>query len=137
MTLKDALAQFIATNDLASQPLELAERILNSPKQQRLADRIPLYPHRTAKKESLCQLRWRHLQHVTTMARDPSYDRDETEKKLLQNFEYFFGRLRKRRRDEVPSDSLRRYFMVNNILNQVDARRAWLEEQADRDSIST
>ena len=31
MTLKDALTQFIATNDLAVQQLELAERILNAP----------------------------------------------------------------------------------------------------------
>jgi hypothetical protein len=76
MTLKHAITQFIATNDLAPQQLELAERILNAPKPGReLADRIPLYPHRTAKKESLCQLRWRHLQHVTTMARDPNHDR--------------------------------------------------------------
>jgi hypothetical protein len=56
--------------------------------------------------------------------------RDELRDKLCNNFEYFFGRLRKRRRDQVPSDQLRKNFMVFQILDQVDARRAWLVEQS-------
>jgi hypothetical protein len=132
--LKEAIDQLIASTDLASQQLELLERVLkglNSPEpERRLADRIPLYPSRRAKRESLCQLRWRHLQSVTAMARDPDYDRDETMAKLLGNYEWFFGRLRFRRRDEVPSDSLRKFFIVSAILDQVDARRAWLINQS-------
>jgi hypothetical protein len=50
MTLKDALAQFIATNDLAAPQIELLERVLNPPAERKLADRIPLYPPRNAKR---------------------------------------------------------------------------------------
>jgi hypothetical protein len=56
--------------------------------------------------------------------------RSELYEKLLGNYDYFFGRLRRRRRDEVPSDHFRKQIIVTQILNQVDARRAWLEEQA-------
>jgi hypothetical protein len=48
----------------------------------------------------------------------------------LLNYEHFYGRLRRRRRDEVPSDELRKDFIVSNILDQVDAYRARLEEES-------
>ena len=83
------------------------------------------------------QLRWRHLDHVTSMARG-NQSRAELREILCKNFEYFFrGPLRKRRRDEVPSDELRKNIMVFQILDQVDAHREWLAEQSDHDSIST
>jgi len=42
--------------------------------------------------------------------------------------DHFFGRLRRRRRDEMPSDKLRQNFMV--FCDLVDERRAELEEEA-------
>jgi hypothetical protein len=87
--LKDAIANFIATNDLAAPQLELLERVLDAPKERELADRIPLYPPRTAKRESLCQLRWRHLQSVSTMARSND-SRADLFKVLRKNYEHFF-----------------------------------------------
>src|SRR5882672_6691066 len=85
-----------------------------------------LYPHRTAKRDSLCELRWRHLDQVDSMARG-NETLDELYAVLLKNFEHFYGRLRKRRRDEVPSDALRREIMVMNIINLVEERRAEIE----------
>jgi hypothetical protein len=79
--------------------------------------------------DSECQLRWRHLDHVDDMA-GRNTPRAETMRVYLRHYEHFFGRLRKRRRDEVPSDQLRKFFIVSNILDQVDARRAEIEEEA-------
>jgi hypothetical protein len=90
-----------------------------------------LYPPKTAKRESLMELRWRHLDHVDSMARGNSSPA-ELRKTLRKNFEHFFGRLRKRRRDEVPSDELRKDWMVLQIVDLVEERRAELaaEEEA-------
>jgi hypothetical protein len=55
--------------------------------------------------------------------------RAELRETLCNSFEHFFGRLRRRRRDEVPSDKLRQNFMVFAILDLVDERRAELEEE--------
>ena len=91
-----------------------------------------LYPPKTAKRESLMELRWRHLDHVDSMARGNA-SRAELRKTLCNNFEHFFGPLRRRRTDEVPSDKLRQNFMVFAILDLVDERRAELlaeEEEA-------
>jgi hypothetical protein len=128
MTLDEAVDQMKTTCSHPCQ-IELLERILNPPAERELAARIPLYPHRTAKRESLCQLRWIHLQSVSTMARSND-NRADLFRVLRKNYEHFFGRLRKRRQDEVPSDELRKDFIVHNILNQVDAYRARLEEEA-------
>jgi hypothetical protein len=128
MTLDEAVYQMKTTCNHPCQ-IELLERVLIPRAERELADRIPLYPPKTAKRASLCELRWGHLDHVDAMARD-SAPRAETMKVLLGNYEWFYGRLRKRRRDEVPSDKLRKFFIVSNILDQVDARRAELEEEA-------
>jgi hypothetical protein len=77
----------------------------------------------------MMELRWRHLDHVESMARGNS-TRAELRETLCNSFEHFFGRLRRRRRDEVPSDKLRQNFMVFAILDLVDERRAELEEEA-------
>jgi len=85
-----------------------------------------LYPHRTAKRDSLMELRWRHLDQVDSMARGDS-SLDELYATLLKNFEHFYGPLRKRKRDEVPSDATRRAIMIMQIVNLVEERRAELE----------
>jgi hypothetical protein len=128
MTLEQAVDKMRTTCTHPCQ-IELLERILNPPAERELADRIPLYPAKTAKRQSLCELRWRHLQSVSTMARSND-SRADLFKVLRGNYEHFFGRLRRRRRDEVPSDELRKDFIVHNILDQVDARRAEIEEEA-------
>ena len=74
--------------------------------------------------------------HVDSMARS-NQSREELRQIMCNSFEYFFGRLRKRRRDEVPSNSLRKNIIVFQILDQVDARREWLAEQSVHNSIST
>ena len=88
-----------------------------------------LYPPKTAKRESLMELRWRHLDHVDSMARG-NLTRAALRNTLRKNYEHFFGRLRKRRRDEVPSDELRKDWMVLQIVDLVAGRRAELEEEA-------
>jgi len=125
MNLAEAVDQMKTTCNHPCQ-IELLERVLNPPVERELADRIPLYPPKTAKRESLCELRWRHLDHVDDIARRDT-PRAETMKVLLRNYEWFYGPLRKRRRDAVPSDQLRKFFVVSNILDQVDARRAEIE----------
>jgi hypothetical protein len=69
MTLEQAVDQ-MKTTCTSPRQIELLERVLNPPAERELADRIPLYPPKTAKRESLCQLRWRHLDHVDSMARN-------------------------------------------------------------------
>jgi hypothetical protein len=100
--------------------------VLKNPQPRKLAERIP-YPSRYAdRRTTLCQIRRRHLDHIDSMARS-----DETLNdlyaKLLGNYEHFYGRLRRRRRDEVPSDHFRKQIIVRIILDQVDARRAELQ----------
>jgi len=45
----------------------------------------------------MMELRWRHLDHVESMARGNS-TRAELRETLCKNFEHFFGRLRRRRK---------------------------------------
>jgi hypothetical protein len=86
-----------------------------------------LYPHKTAKRGSLMQLRWRHLDSVQSMAMGES-SIVELQERLTQNFDRFFGPLRKRKMDRVPSDALREEIMVRQILNRVQECR----DDADR-----
>jgi hypothetical protein len=81
-----------------------------------------LYPSRKAGRESLMELRWRHLDHVDDMARS-GQSIDELHEKLLSGFEHFYPRLRSRCRDGVPSDETRRRIQVIQILKLVEERR--------------
>src|ERR1700730_13058353 len=82
-----------------------------------------LYPPRNAKRTSLMQLRWRHLDSITSMAMGDS-SIAELQDVLTSNFDHFFGPLRKRKRDRVPSDKLREEIMVWQILHRVQECRA-------------
>jgi hypothetical protein len=55
MTLEDALTEFVATHNLAPQQLELAQRILNSPKREKRAH--PMQTFNFGKRTSLMELR--------------------------------------------------------------------------------
>ena len=85
-----------------------------------------LYPSRKARRDSLCELRWRELEHVDAMARS-NETIDELHAKLLSGFTYFYGPIRKRRRDDVPSDATRRIIKVFGILALVEERRREIE----------
>jgi hypothetical protein len=80
------------------------------------------YPPRNAKKHSLFELRWRHLDSITSMAMGDS-SIPELLECLSQNFDHFFGPLRKRKKDRVPSDKLREEIMVRQILRRVQECR--------------
>jgi hypothetical protein len=74
------------------------------------------------KRESLMHLTPRHLESVRSMAMGKSTIA-ELQEHLTQNFDRFFGPLRKRKRDRVPSDSLRQEIMVWQILSRVQESR--------------
>jgi hypothetical protein len=57
------------------------------------------------------------------------FDRAGLFKTLRKNYEWFSGRLRKRRRDEVPSDEWRKDLIVSRILDIVEARIAEKQHQ--------
>jgi|SRR5882724_9683947 len=81
-----------------------------------------LYPHRNAKRDSLCELRWRHLDQVDSAARS-NESVDDIVRSLRAGFEHFFPPIRKRKRDWVPSDELRKDIMVHNLGRLIAERR--------------
>lgn len=133
MTLDGLIAQINAARydrDNDVEALEMLKHFIAS-RPKTPAHIPPLYPPRWAKRESLMELRWKHLDHVDDMA-SREFDRAETFRILRNNYEHFYGRLRKLRRDEVPSDEQRKDRIVNAILDIVEARRAQiLQEEED------
>lgn len=86
-----------------------------------------LYPRRNAKRDSLMELRWRHLDHVDHMARSGEpLDKIQADLSAPWFSERFFGPLRSRRRDRVPSDAVRRLIMSWQLVDLVEERRAEL-----------
>jgi hypothetical protein len=85
-----------------------------------------LWGRKNEKRTSIWDLRWTILEHVDSMARDPNYDREKTFHILRNNYDHFMLKIRKRKCDEVPSDSLRKDIQVYRILDVVDARREQL-----------
>ena len=71
----------------------------------------------TKKRESLMYLTPRHLDSITSMAMGESTIPELLD--LTENFDHFFGPLRKRKRDRVPADDLREEIMVRQILSRV------------------
>jgi hypothetical protein len=121
MTLKHALTQFIATNDLAAQQLELAERILNSPKPEMRAH--PMQTFNFGKRTSLMELRPRHLVWVEEIGVSEHYDRSEMHDYMMENYDRLFGPLRRPKSKAVPSDFLRKSWMISELLDLAETRR--------------
>jgi hypothetical protein len=120
MTLKEAIAKFIATNDLAAPQLELLERILNASKPERKHPEMPPF---TQKRESLMQLRPRHLVWVEELGIRETYDRSDMHEFMTTNYNLLFAPLRRPKSREVPMDAFRKSWMVSCLLDLVEGRR--------------
>jgi hypothetical protein len=76
------------------------------------------------KRESFMQLRDRHLLMVEEYGCRPDYDRDELREYFVTNWNRLFGTLRRSKALEVPSDRLRKEFMISRLLDLIEMRRA-------------
>jgi hypothetical protein len=61
-----------------------------------------------AKRTSLTELRYRHLEKIDRIARRADYDREEYQEYLVENYDRLFGALRGSKAKEVPSDQFRK-----------------------------
>jgi hypothetical protein len=84
---------------------------------------------RKAKRESLMQLRHRHLEKVDRIAKRSDYDRESYRKFMLENYNRLFGPLRRPKANEVPSDQFRKLWMVGMLLDRVQERRKYLKRR--------
>jgi hypothetical protein len=75
------------------------------------------------RRESLMQLRLRHLEKVDRVAKRANYNRADMHELLLTNYDRLFGPLRRPKTKEVPSDAFRKSWMIGNLLDIIEARR--------------
>jgi len=75
-------------------------------------------------RKTLTELRPRHLHMVEEYGFRRDYDRDALREYFLANWYRLFGALRKSKKLEVPSDSLRKEIMVSRLLDLIEMRRA-------------
>jgi hypothetical protein len=94
-------------------------------------------PPRNAKRTSLMALRPRHTEKVERIARRPFLNRTVMHEFLLENYDRLFGPLRWPKAKQVPSDELRKSFMILSLLDLVQARRDEIEEDDARAACST
>jgi len=94
-------------------------------------------PPRNAKRTSLMALRHRHLEKVDRIARRANFDRAIMHEFLLENYDRLFGPLRWPKAKNVPSDKLRKSFMILSLLDLVQARRDEIEDDDARAACST
>jgi hypothetical protein len=128
MTLKDAITQFIAANDPAEPQLVLLERALNAPpSKDRQRPQMVAFDR---KRRSLMHLRPRHLVWVEELGIREHYNRSDMHDFMLENYNTLFGPLRRPKSKEVPSDRFRKSWMIGNLLDLVEARRAEIEQEA-------
>jgi len=94
-------------------------------------------PPRNANRTSLMALRPRHLAKVERIARRAKFDRAIMHEFLLENYDRLFGPLRWPKAKNVPSDKLRKSFMILSLLDLVQARRDEIEDDDARAACST
>jgi hypothetical protein len=82
-----------------------------------------------SKRESLTQLRHRHLEKIDRIARRAHYDRAGYQEYLVEHYDRLFGALRGSKAKEVPSDQFRKWWMIGMLLDRVDARRAYFKRR--------
>jgi hypothetical protein len=127
MTFEEAVEQMKTTHPAQ---FEFLDRVLNARPRERLFPEMPPF---TRKRESLMQLRPRHLVWVEELGhRREDFDRSYWHDYMLTNYNRLFGRIRSKHK-EVPSDAFRKSMMISNLLDLVEARRA--EYAAERASI--
>jgi hypothetical protein len=135
MTLDHAINQLIVTADLASQQIELLQRVLNAPKPERR--HAPMQTFKFGPRRSLCELRPRHLVWVEEIGVAESYDRSEMHDYLMEHYDRLFGPLRRPKSKAVASDSLRKSWMISNLLDLAETRRdEYAAERAARSTCS-
>jgi hypothetical protein len=74
-------------------------------------------------RESLSELRPRHLTLVEEYGFRREYDRDAVREYFMTDWYRLFGALRKSKALEVPSDQLRKEVMVSRLLSLIELRR--------------
>jgi hypothetical protein len=79
------------------------------------------------KRASLCELRPRHIAVIHNIAGSSHYHRGNQEDHLIEKYDCLFGPLRPKHK-QVPSDAIRKSFMISNMLDLVERRRAELAE---------
>jgi hypothetical protein len=95
-----------------------------------LSARMPPF---TDHRESLMQLRPRHLSQIATLANIESLSISQLRHQLVEHYDYFFGPLRA---EEVPSDiSIRKPWVVGMLIDLIQARRDWLHRRAQLESM--
>jgi hypothetical protein len=83
----------------------------------------PKMPPFNMPREGFMQLRNRHLDVVRDYGAADTYNRDELGKHFLTNYHKLFGPLRRSKAKEVPSDELRKIFMIGSLLDLIELRR--------------
>jgi len=121
----------MATSDLAEPQIALLERALNAPPSK---DRPrPQMVAFDRERRSLMHLRPRHLVWVEELGIREHYNRSAMHEYMCKHYDALFGPLRRPKRKEVPSDRFRRSWMISNLLDLVEARRAeYADEKAAR-----
>jgi hypothetical protein len=74
-------------------------------------------------------LRPRHLLWVEELGVRDHYDRAGMHDHMCEHYDALFGPLRRPKSKEVPSDRFRKSWMIGNLLDLVEARRAEIAEQ--------
>jgi hypothetical protein len=74
-------------------------------------------------RQTFTELRPRHLTLVEEYGVADTYNRDELREHFLTNWNRLFGALRKSKAHEVPSDDLRKSFMISDLLDLIELRR--------------
>ena len=76
-----------------------------------------------APRESFMQLRDRHLGWIDDLGHREKYNRPNMHSYMLEHYDSMFGPLRRPKRNAVPSDDLRKSFIVSGLLDLVETRR--------------
>lgn len=108
-------------SDFIANPQRVLQRIRDGlyPKPLR-----PTMPTRNfGPRQSLTELRPRHLEWVEEIGIRPDYDRSEMYDYMMFHYDRMFGPLRRPRSKAVPSDTWRKGMMVSRLLSLIELRR--------------
>ncbi len=121
---------------VAAPDSEARMEILTRDKAERahLPNQWPTMPHfNFGPRESLTELRPRHLHMVEEFGFRREYDRDALREYFTVNWYRLFGPLRKSKALEVPSDQFRKELMIHQLLDLIELRREeYANERAGR-----